>query len=275
MNKISATQWIFGKEALSVTLERLKKYGYDGIELTGDPQLFSDPDLPALLHEFGLECTSICGIYTADRNLSSNIEANRRQAVQYVMDCVDLAVRVGARCVIVVPSPVGVMAADGGAEEAWKMAVQSLRECGLYAQGKGVWLAVEALNRYETYLVNRMESAAELIKQTGVPEVKLMADVFHMNLEERDLCGTLRAIASDLVHVHLAENTREAPGVGNMDFRAIIETLRDNGYTGALTMEFMPAASNPYAVAQQERKQTGQLDDFAEKAIKHIKHIMR
>ncbi|MCR8632652.1 sugar phosphate isomerase/epimerase family protein [Paenibacillus radicis (ex Xue et al. 2023)] len=274
MYKISATQWIFGKEALSRTLERLKKYGYDGIELTGDPELFSDPNVPALLQDYGLECTSICGIYTAERNLSSMHEEVRNQAVQYVQDCVDLAARVGASCVIVVPSPVGLLSPDGEAEEAWKAAVRSLKECGLYAESKGIWLALEALNRYETHLINRLEAGLELIKQTGSSNVKLMADVFHMNLEERDICGTLRAIAPELVHVHLAENTREAPGVGSMNFQAILATLREIGYSGALTMEFMPPASNPYAVAQQRQEHTSQLDSFAEQAINHIKSIV-
>ncbi|NOU96376.1 TIM barrel protein [Paenibacillus sp. LMG 31456] len=273
MYKISATQWIFGKEAMSCTLERLKKYGYDGIELTGDPELFSDPNVPALLQNYGLICTSICGIYTPERNLSSVNEEVRNQAVQYVHNCVDLAVRVGAGCVIVVPSPVGLLAPDGEVEEAWKAAVRSLKECGLYAQSKGVWLALEALNRYETHLVNRLEAGLELIKQTGVPHVKLMADVFHMNLEERDICRSIRAIAPELVHVHLADNTREAPGVGSMNFQAILTTLRDIGYSGALTMEFMPPASNPYAVAQQRQEHTEQLDSFAEQAINHIKGL--
>ncbi|MDF2958400.1 MAG: xylose isomerase-like barrel protein [Paenibacillus sp.] len=275
MFKISATQWIFGKEALNRTLERLRKYGYDGIELTGDPQLFSDPDVPALLQEYGLECTSICGIYTADRNLSSTNEAIRSQGVQYVSGCIDLAARTGASCVIVVPSPVGLLAPDGDSADAWKAAVRSLKECGFYAESKGVWLALEALNRYETHLVNRLETASRLMIQTGSPNVKLMADVFHMNLEERDLCGTLRSIAPDLVHVHLAENTREAPGVGSMNFEEIIHVLRETGYRGSLTMEFMPAVSNPYLVAQQQEKQLSeQLDHDTEQAIRHIKGML-
>ena len=72
--------------------------------------------------------------------------------------------------------------------------------------------------------------------------VKLMADLFHMSLEERDIPRSLRMIAKHLVHVHIADNTREAAGLGSTDFRAALRTLMDIGYCGSLTMEFMPVS---------------------------------
>ncbi|MFE5322777.1 sugar phosphate isomerase/epimerase family protein [Paenibacillus sp. NPDC056579] len=252
MYRYSATQWIFGKEPLERTCARLHSAGYDGIELSGEPYGMDIRATQELLSAYGLSCTSICGIYTPERDLSSADPGLRQRAVQYVKDCIDLAEEVGAAHVIVVPSPVGKLAPAAAREEEWSCAVDSLREAGRYAAGRGVRLAVEALNRYETYMVNRLADAKRLVEEVDVPSVKLMADLFHMNIEERSCEDALRSIATELIHVHLADNTREAAGRGQTDFDGIVSTLLQIGYKGPLTMEFLPRVSDPYAASHRE-----------------------
>lgn len=272
MLPISATQWIFGDEPLEITLERLKKYGYDGIELAGDASYFNQSRIANLLQQQQIVCTSICGMYTNERDLSSTRSSIRSQGVTYVKQCIDLAAMVGAPLVIVVPSPVGVLGPDGDMNDAWKAAVQSLIECGEYASSNNVQLAIESLNRYETYLVNRMSSAFKLMNQVSHPNVKLMADVFHMNLEERDIGLAIREHVQHIIHVHLADNTREVPGVGSIDFQHIVGTLLEGGYNGSLTMEFMPSTANPYEIALGSRE--SQLHDMqAKSAIDYIRSL--
>jgi len=277
MFQYSATQWIFGKEPLERTCSRLASAGYDGIELSGEPAQLDVRQVRQTLSEYGLCCTSVCGIYTAERDLSSTNDAVRQRAVQYVIDCVDLAEAVGAAHVIVVPSPVGKLAPAATRDEEWSCAVASLREAGRYAASRGVRLAVEALNRYETYLVNRLADAQRMIREAGVAEVKLMADLFHMNIEERSHGETLRAIAGDLIHVHLADNTREAAGRGQTDFDAVVRTLLQIGYNGPLTMEFLPRVSDPYAASRLESAPSAELPegDDSRFAIRHIREAVR
>ncbi|MCY9666744.1 sugar phosphate isomerase/epimerase [Paenibacillus alginolyticus] len=275
MYKYSVTQWIYGQEELETSLKRLQKYGYDGVELAGEPELLDIEEIQSLLSEYKLECTSICGIYTAERDLTSANSDIRRRAVQYVKDCVDMAVQLGARVVIVVPTPVGKSGPETSIQEEWRLAVESLKEAGAYAESKHVVLAIEALNRFETYLVNTLTTAKKLVEEVDCPSVRIMADLFHMNIEERSHISALTDISPYLAHVHIADNTREAAGLGQTNFEHVMRTLLELQYTGAITMEFMPSVSNPYLVAAQNNE-SGEalLDHYTEQSIDHIKGIM-
>ncbi|UVI27593.1 sugar phosphate isomerase/epimerase family protein [Paenibacillus spongiae] len=273
MFSYSATQWIFGKEELKTSFERLRRFGYDGIELAGEPDTTDLDMVQVLMREHGLTCTSICGIYTAERDLTHQDAAIRSAAVHYVKDCIDMAAQLGAKVVIVVPTAVGRTSPYTSPEKEWEFAVESLREAGAYAASKGVRIAIEALNRFETYLVNKLETANKLAEQINHPYVGIMADLFHMNIEERDHVQALQMIARHLVHVHIADNTREAAGLGQTDFTAIVRTLIEIGYNGALTMEFLPPVSNPYAAA--ERIEANSVfDDYTKQSISHLKEIV-
>jgi D-psicose/D-tagatose/L-ribulose 3-epimerase len=274
MYKFSVTQWIFGKEEMETSFKRLKKFGYDGIELAGEPDSMDLDEIRRLMDQYELECTSICGIYTAERDLSNADPAARANAVRYVKACVDMAAELGAKVVIVVPSPVGKSGPLTDAQEEWDNAVKSFREAGEYAAAKHIYLAIEALNRFETYLVNKLELAKQLAEQVNLPSVGIMADLFHMNIEERNHSQAIRSIAPHLVHVHIADNTREAAGLGLTDFRAVMQTLMDIGYQGAITMEFLPHVSNPYAAAERTADADSVYDFFTKQSIDHMKAIM-
>ena len=102
-------------------------------------------------------------------------------------------------------------------------------------------IALEALNRYETHLLRTLADADELRQMIDLPNVQLMADVFHMNIEEDSIAAALRAHLEHVVHVHLADNQRREPGSGQLDFGAVFQVLAERGYDGALAMEFLPA----------------------------------
>lgn len=97
-------------------------------------------------------------------------------------------------------------------------------------------LALEPLNRFETYFLNRADQALRLAQDVG-PDCGVCLDVFHMNIEEQDMFAAIRKVGKKLVDVHVAENNRLAPGMGNVDWRKFVATLREVGYQGALTME--------------------------------------
>jgi len=270
----SVTQWIYGNEDMEISLKRLKKFGYDGVELAGEPDKLDLPSIQQLLNKYDLRCTSICGIYTPDRDLSSVNPEIRQKAIQYVKDCVDMAKKLEAPVVIVVPTPVGKNGPESDRQEEWENAVRSLKEAGEYAVTQNIYLAIEALNRFETYLVNNLDTAKKLAQEVNVTNVCIMADLFHMNIEERDHTKALRNIAPYLAHVHIADNTREAAGLGQTDFVKVMRTLIEIGYRGNITMEFMPPVSNPYLAAQ--KNETGSVyDHYTKQSIDHIKGIVR
>jgi sugar phosphate isomerase/epimerase len=104
-----------------------------------------------------------------------------------------------------------------------------------------VVVALEALNRYETHLLRTLADADQLRRMIDSLNVQLMADVFHMNIEEDSIATALRKHAEHIAHVHLADSQRREPGSGHLDFDAVFEALADNDYGGTFAMEFLPA----------------------------------
>jgi sugar phosphate isomerase/epimerase len=100
---------------------------------------------------------------------------------------------------------------------------------------------VEPINRYEDYMVNRLEEAVSLADEveraTGVDSVRVCADLFHMNIEEDDLAAAIRAAGPRIAHVHVDDTNRLQPGTGHMDFGSVVEALHDVGYDDWLTLE--------------------------------------
>ena len=268
------TQWIVGNEDIEYSFQRLKKFGYDGIEFAAEPYTTDQDRMVELLKQYQLTCTSLCGIFPEERDLTAGEPAAAERAVAYIRDSVDFAVKVGAPYLIVVPSPVGRTEPPAGHAfgELWDNAVKNIRAAADYAQSRGVRLAIEAINRYETYFANTLTKAYRLVREIDHPAVGIMADLFHMSLEENNMGASLRMIADRLMHVHIADNTREAAGLGSTDFKELLYVLRDIGYQGPLTMEFMPRLANPYASGGVET-QSELMDRYAQQAITYMKTL--
>ena len=275
MYHIGMTQWIAGDEPLEVSCARMKKYGYDGIEFAAEPYQLDADECVSLMKKYDLNCRSLCGIFGEDRDLTADGDAGEK-AVQYLRDSVDLAVKTGAGVIIVVPSPVGRTKKPEGKtmEELNRNAVENIRRAADYAQEKGVRFAIEAINRYETYFVNTLSKALKLVEEINHPAVGIMADLFHMSIEEGSSVDSLYMIRNHLLHVHIADNTREPAGMGHTDFKEILRALKRIGYEGSLTMEFMYRLADPYS-SREVNTQTELMDRYAEQAIDYIRMTER
>jgi sugar phosphate isomerase/epimerase len=126
-------------------------------------------------------------------------------------------------------------------EEDRKVLLEALVELAGHAAAEGVWLAVEPINRYEDYMVNRLEQAVslgeEVERAVGAASVRVCADLFHMNIEEDDLAAAILAAGPRIAHVHVDDTNRLQPGTGHMDFRGVFDALRAVGYDDWLTFE--------------------------------------
>lgn len=283
--KYAISNWIYGEEKLEVTFGRLSRFGYDGVELMGEPSQYDVEAVCALCKRLGLKVLSIAGMYpwpTEERDLSNPDPGVRSRAVQYLKDCCDFADKLGARIIIVVPSAVGKIQPAGNPrseeewlkayEQEWELAVESISEAAVYAEKSGVTLAIEPINRYETFLVNTCEQGLRMIKDINSPAVKLHLDVFHMNIEERDPAGAIRCAGEMLVNLHVADSNRTAVGEGHVDFHAIMQALLDIGYNAALTLEPLPPVPDPYMAARMKRFMP-LWDDYARLSIERLKAI--
>jgi sugar phosphate isomerase/epimerase len=148
-------------------------------------------------------------------------------------------------------------------EEDRDVLVEGLAELGAHADQVGAVLLFEPLNRYEDHMVNTVAQAADLIAAAGSPGVRILADTYHMNIEEDDLCASLRSVSGVLGAVHLSDSNRHQPGTGHVPFPAIVATLREIGFGGVLSVECRPRGEPGEALRECGRYLRDLLDDAA------------
>jgi sugar phosphate isomerase/epimerase len=236
-------------EPLEVTLARLAKYGYESIEISGEPEQYKPDETRALLEKYNLRCWGSVTLMLGERNLVAKDEGQRKASVQYTKDCIDLVSALNGTEMTIVPATVGKIVPDGNPEEEWDWAVTGLKEIYDYASPLGVKLAIEPLNRFETYFINRGAQAMALAEAVG-DDCGVCLDAFHINIEEADLYQAILDCGPRLVDFHAADNNRMPAGMGDYDWAKVVATLKQAGYDGALTAEFVAPVdrtpANPY-----------------------------
>ena len=225
-------------EPIRRTIERMKQVGVDAIEISGEPDQFDPKEVRALLKENGRKAWGSVTLTLGDRNLASKDEARRARTVTYMKRVVTLAKELDGQIVSVVPVTVGKVVPDSTVEIEWQWLVEGLREVYSHSEKAGIRLAIEPLNRFETYLINRGDQALALADQVG-PNCGVCLDLFHMNIEESDIHAAFHKAKGRIYDIHIADNNRFAPGMGTLDFTRIVQTIKDTGYDGALTLEFV------------------------------------
>jgi D-psicose/D-tagatose/L-ribulose 3-epimerase len=219
-------------------LPQLKAGGFDGVEVPlFRPSEFATADIAKGLAENGLECT-ICSVLTGGLSMISEDATIRRQTRVHMEECVKTAAEVGAK-IMAGPlySPVGYLTGRRRTEDEWKWAVDCYQSLGPVLKQYGVTIAIEPLNRFETYFLNTAEDAAALCDQIGHPNVGVLFDTFHANIEEKDIAQGYRTVGRHLKHVHTCENDRGIPGTGHVEWKSVFQALRDLKYDGWLTIE--------------------------------------
>ena len=219
-------------------LPRIKAAGFDGIEVPLlDLEHFAAADIRRGLADNGLECT-ICSILTGGTNMLSGDAAVREKTRVRMRDCAKAAAEVGAK-IIAGPlySPVGLFTGHRRTPDEWKRAVDCYQSIGPTLSEYGVTIAIEPLNRFETYFLNTAADAVALCDAIGHPNVGILFDTFHANIEEKDVAAGYRTVARHLKHVHSCENDRGIPGTGHVDWPGVFQALRDIRYDGWVTIE--------------------------------------
>jgi D-psicose/D-tagatose/L-ribulose 3-epimerase len=220
------------------TIQKLAKMGFDGIEF---PIFHSDEavygDLRAALDDLGLGATA-CTVVPPDAYLIAPEPEVRQKGVEYLRNALRMSKILG--CDVLcgpVHSPVGKMVGRPRTTEEWNWAVECLREVGQTAEDLGVTVAVEYLNRFETYFLNTAADGLKLVKEVGNPRIKIMMDSFHANIEEKDVGAAWKRCGKNLAHVHISENDRGVPGSGHAAWKEIFKAIKEIRYDGWLTIE--------------------------------------
>jgi D-psicose/D-tagatose/L-ribulose 3-epimerase len=271
---LAACEWIFAGQDVAAVLGRLAAAGCSGIEISGEPARPDRDRLAAALGEAGMHATgitAICPAPTDDRDLAHPDAGARRRAVDYYRGCVDLAREVGALTVGLIPAAIGRV--DGCVADSWDVAVEGAREVAEYAGEHGVGVGVEAVNRYETFLVNTAEQALAFAADIGTGNAGVILDAFHMQLEEQDSVAAVAAAAPQLRALHLADSNRLGLGRGQLDIGPLVAAARDAGYRGPLVFEFTAPGPNPFQPDKGESAM-GVLDAYARESTAVVSAIL-
>jgi sugar phosphate isomerase/epimerase len=236
-------------EPIDLTIRRLAKYGYDSIEISGEPEKYNTTEVRKVLKENNVKCWGSVSLMFAGRDLIHADPKVRESSVKYVKDCVTMVKELEGHEMTIVPSQVGKVVPMASPEEEWKWCVAGLREIYAHSEKAGVVLALEPLNRFETNFLNRHDQALALAKEVG-PNCGVCLDCFHINIEEKDLYQAILNTGKKLVDFHVADNNRMGCGQGDYDWGKLVKTLKKAGYNGALTVEFVApldrTPANPY-----------------------------
>jgi sugar phosphate isomerase/epimerase len=224
-------------DSLPEVLKNLQSYGYQGLQIGGRYRDLDWDEIGRMVRDSGVR---LCVAGGHGRLLAREPEV-RRQAVQTFKDALRTAARLGA---------IGALCGPGGRYEIDAPApprtiyelhedllIEELREIAPVAEDAGVMLILEPINRYESQFIQRLDQAHRVCAAVGSPNVGLMADLFHMNIEEADLGQAIEAARDYIRYVHLADSNRCEPGSGHLDYRPALAALKRIGYDGFMTLE--------------------------------------
>lgn len=236
-------------EALLPTIEKLKGLGYDGVEL---PLFNLDLDYAGLgkrLDDMGLERTAVTVRNVDDNPISSDAKV-RAKGIELNKRALDCCAAAGAQTLCgPYHSAIGHFSGAGPTKDEWAWGVESMRAVAEHAGKVGVKLGIEALNRFECYLLNAHADSARFAREVNHPACGMMYDTFHSNIEEKDIVGTLKEIKDVLCHVHISENDRSTPGAGNVNWEKNFSGISQIGYDGWMVIEAFGMALPELAAA--------------------------
>lgn len=237
---------------LAGSARQAAELGFDAIEVFAPgPAAVSRETLNQTLCDTGLRLAAVgtgAGWLIHKLTLTSPDAAVRKQAVAFIKSMIEFGSPFQA------PAIIGSMQGRWGDSVSRDQALDWLRggleELGQFARRLGVPLLYEPINRYETNLCTTLEAGVDVLTRTQTDNVRLLADLFHMNLEEADIAGALRANGSAIGHVHFVDTNRRPVGCGHLGVRSVIAALREIHYTGYLSAEALPWPDSASAARQ-------------------------
>lgn len=261
--KIVCQEELVPGTALNEKIENLEKYGFDGIELWGGNLKERAKEINRVCNKSKVKPSTVCAGYRGCPLDSDNKE--RDLAYKDIKELLSIAKDIGATGLIFVPvfgkpKLPDLFPLKSAIDLEKELLVEQLKQIKDVAEKNKVYLLVEPLNRYETHLLNRLEQAVEICKKVNSKYIKIMADFFHMSIEEINMPESIEKAGEFIKHIHLADSTRLLPGYGHIDFKKGFDSLKRIGYKGYMALE----CSRIHGIAEVELP----------KAVKYIKECI-
>ena len=235
------------QEDITPYIIKCKEAGYSCVEIS----LLGQNEKTAkkiydLSKELNIDITCTTGL-SANEDLTSTSEKIRKNGEQKLLDCINIASIMGSKILTgVIHCSWGVSDSKGlNKEIKFNNSANSLKKIGSHLEKKNIKLGIEPLNRYETDFINTVDEGLELCRLVNHPNIGLLLDVYHMNIEEKNMIKSIKKASNKIFHFHVAENDRGIPGTGTLNFNEIFKTLMSIGYNKNVTLEmFIQANQN-------------------------------
>ena len=274
--KLSWSNWCFGLEPLETSARRLRKNGISYIELHGNHYGrdlgYRAGEVRQILEEYGLKVSGICGMFSAENDLSSSHPVHRQAALDYLRRELEFGAEVGASYLLVVPGAVGRPAKYDDSE--WERSVETLRLVSELFETYGIRAAIEPIRSAEVSLVHTVGDAIRYLEAVDRPGVSAInGDLYHMLSEERSIPEALLQAGGRLVNLHLADSNRRALGLGQLDLDAVLTALYVMDYTEGerfLTPEPLGPGGDPYP-AMHGKLAEEELDELVRQTASYLR----
>jgi sugar phosphate isomerase/epimerase len=231
--------------------DKASRLGFDAIEVFAPgPEAIVVSELRDLMARHDLQLAALGtggGLIRHKLTLTHPDQAIRARARDFIKSMIDRAAEFGAG--VIVGSMQGRWENAVTRDQALAWLAEVFQEFEDHAARSNVTLFYEFLNRYETNLINRVEDAVRFLDENGLTKTKILADLFHMNIEESSISGAIRLGANHIGHVHFVDSNRRAVGLGHIDFPPIVQALEEIGYAGYLSAEALPFPDSEAAAA--------------------------
>lgn len=258
-------------------IDKVADMGFDVFEVACEnPDSINASSLKRKLASRKLDVI-VCGVFGSDRDISSVDADTRENGKEYVRWCVDTAYEIGS------PLVVGPMYASVGKPHPgskaqttaeYERSVESMKELAAYASDSGIRLALEAINRFETHLINTTQQALDYIADVGTSNVGLHLDTFHMHIEEKNSAAAVRLAGDRLFHLHASENDRGVPGTGQVNWDGVFTALKDIQYNAAVVIEaFTPNLKSIEKVVSSWRTVAPDQDTIARDGLAFLRKL--
>lgn len=240
---------------------KLRMFGYDGAELMVlDPDHFDRKQVERFSREYGIEIPVVCTgeVYGQARlSFMDPDESIRNEAIRRTKKIIDFASSFGAQ--VNIGRLRGRLFSDVPQEQSFGWMYTAFEDVTDYAAARGVSMIIEPVAQIYCNNVNSTQDGIEVVRRVGRGNFRLMADLFHMNLEDKSMEESFREATSYLTHIHVCDSNRLAPGRGNFDFKRIIEIIKKIGYKGYISAEVFQLPAQ---------------DTALEETIKHLKPLL-
>lgn len=279
--KFGVSTWLWTSPFTTETVElfpKIKSMGYDAVEIPVEyPEKIEGKKVKEALHLHGLE-PIVCGAFGPSRDLTNEDPAVHENCFNYILQCLDLCNEWDAKFLAgPMYSAVGKarMVSPEQRKIEWDRAVTNIHKVSKLAHERGLEIALEPLNRFESDLINTAEDVMRLIRDVNHPAAKVLLDGFHMAIEERNIEQAITSVGDKLIHVQVSENYRGTPGTGQTPWDSFKRGLTNINYQGVVSLEsFTPEIKELAGAVCIWKNLAPSQDGFAQDGINFLKQLL-